>query len=165
MSSRVGRTSATIEPSAASTALWTVAPGITSSPDRRSGAAQASNAMLVAKPRSADARAEASTHIDVIIPQITTSSTPASRRSPSSEVSRNAFACALTISGSPSAGATAGWISTPSLSGAKNGASGASQTCWTWKTGSPLARNAPRSSWARPAAASAPTSSILPPGK
>jgi hypothetical protein len=142
-----------------------MAPGIVSSPDWRSGAAQASAAMLVLKPRSSEARAEASTHMLVIIPQITTSSTPAACRSSASEVSRNAFACSLVISGSPSAGVTDGWISTPAVPGAKNGASGASQTCWMWKTGSPRSRNADSSSAARPAAASAPTSSIRPPGK
>ena len=145
--------------------MWTVAPGIDLVAGlqvrRRAGVERDAGP----KPRSSDARAEASTHMLVIIPQITTSSTPAERRSPSSEVSRNALAWALTISGSPSAGSTAGWISTPSVSGAKNGASGASQTCWTWNTGSPLARKALSSSLARPAAASAPTSSILPPGK
>ncbi len=145
--------------------MWTVAPGIVSSPDLRFGAAQASPAMLVLKPRSSEARAEASTHMLVIIPQITTSSTPAPRRSASSEVSRKAFACSLVISGSPAAGVTEGWISMPSVPGAKNGASGASQRCWMWKTGSPLSRNAASSSAARPAAASAPTSSIRPPGK
>ena len=66
--------------------------------------------------------------------------------------------CSFSITGSPSAGATSGWISTPSVPGRMKGASGASQMCLRWMIGSPPARKASSSPRAFSAAASGSTS-------
>ena len=66
---------------------------------------------------------------------------------------------------SDASGATLAWIFTPSESGRKNVAPGRVDTCWTWKMGAPRSRKARKSRDASTAAASLPTSSILPPGK
>ena len=122
-------------------------------------------AMLVLKPRSADARAEASTHMLVIIPQITTSSTPAERRSPSSEVSRNALAWALTISGSPVGGLDRRMDLDAFGVGREERRVGRVPDVLDVEHRLAARPEGASSSLARPAAASAPTSSILPPGK
>ena len=101
----------------------------------------------------------------VIIPQTTTSSAPAARRSASSEVPTNPFGAALESTGSAPAGVTLSWISTPGVPGRMNVASGASQTCLRWTTWSPAARKRCSNRAAFAAAASGPSSGFAPPGK
>jgi hypothetical protein len=131
----------------------TDAPGIAVPANSRSGAAQASWTTVTVKPRSAAERTVASTHMLLIIPATTSSSTPASRSCSSSGVPRKPFGSAFSITGSPSAGATVSWISIPSVPGFMKGASGASHTCLRCRTGSPPSRK--RSSTRRAASAAA----------
>ena len=91
--------------------------------------AQASWTTVTANPRSAAARAVASTHMLVIIPQTITSSTPSERRVSSSGVSRKLFGWAFWTTVSPGRGATVSWISTPGVPGRMNDAPGAAATC------------------------------------
>ena len=66
---------------------------------------------------------------------------------------------------SPSCGFTFAWISAPAVPGMKNVDPGLTDRCFTWKTGSFCSRNFFSTELACAAAASAPSSSIAPPGK
>ena len=162
MISLVGRTSATIEPSAASTALCTVAPGSarrrTAGPAPRRRRRDASSEAEVGGRARRRVDAHAGHHpadhdlVDAGVAQVALERGLQERVGVGLDDQRLALGGLDRRDGSRR----------PRCPGAKNGASGASQTCWTWNTGSPLARKALSSSLARPAAASAPTSSILP---